>query len=297
MGKKKAGKFILPQGTQEEIIVACLKHFKLEASVESYRFIASKIQEKHGTIDDFLEALLKHEASHDEEKRINRWLAQGKFFPLTTIEDFEFDKQPSIDPVLIHELASCRFIEEGQSVIFLGPPGVGKTHLSIALGYEAIKAGYTARCMKLNEFFAAVEDDNKKKAKTGKSRLFDALVNPKLLVLDDIDYYTSDADSGKFLFDVLKHRYETKSSIIITSNRNPMDWGNLFGTKERTKASLDRIFDERYRRLIEVQNGRSYRVPKPLSNLTIETKELPSDTPNEPGVLKKITTTLSARVH
>ena len=293
MGKKRAGKFVLPQGNQIEIIKAGFKHFNLEASVESFQFIADKIQEEHGTIPDFLVALLKHESQHDENKRVNRWIKQAKLFPLTTIEDFEFDKQPAIDPVLINELASCRFIDAGQNVIFLGSPGVGKTHLAIALGYESIKAGYTVRCMKLNEFFIAVEDDKERKAKTGKSNLFASLVSPRLLILDDIDYYNSDNESGKFLFDVLKNRYDDRSSIIITSNRNPMEWGNLFGTKERLRPALDRIFDERYTKVIKIKNGESYRVPKPLSTIMADTDQ--SVEAREPNILKKITASLSTK--
>ncbi len=282
MGKKKIGKFTIPQhDNQLEKIAEELKIVGLDSSVSSFELITEQVKSDHGTIYDYLERLLDLEITHREEERVNRWIQQAKLFPLTTINEYDFSLQPSVDQVLVNELATCRFIEQGKNIMLLGPPGVGKTHLAVALGYEAVRKGLETRCMKLNEFIDAIQ----KGADDSLKRLFRALVGAKLLILDDVDYYATDDESGKFLFDVIKQRYEDKSSTIITSNKNPKAWDNLFGP-DRTKAALDRLFDHHRAITINITGGQSYRVPRPLDQLG----KTPSVTvaPPEKRFLKKV---------
>ncbi|MEJ0073485.1 MAG: ATP-binding protein [Candidatus Saccharibacteria bacterium] len=240
MGKKKTGKMVFPQGEQIEQIKSAMQEFGLYGSVNSFEFFAKKTLEAHGTTFDFLIELFRHEYDHKESARVARWIIQSKLpKQFKTLEDYDFSRQPNIDPTLITGLASCRFITEGQNVIFLGPPGVGKTHLATALAYEAIIKGYETRFAKLNEFIEAVH----KAADTSVIRLHRSLVSPELLILDDIDYYSTDQLAGQFLFTVLKERYENNVSTIITSNRNPKTW-DIFGKPENTPAILDRLFQD-----------------------------------------------------
>lgn len=269
MGKKKIGKFVYPQtGTQVEKIEQAFKLLGLENCGSSFEFLAQKIQEEGKTILDFQEELLKGEVQYQEDKRLNRWIQQAKLPQLKTIDGhedtrFNFAAQPVIKPAQIRELASCRFIEQGKNVILLGPTGVGKTHLALALGFEAIQQAYEVKNVQLNEFINLFHSASISSSETSKKRLFRSLAAPKLLILDDIDYYTPSEEAGEFLFDVLMQRYKDQLSILVTSNKNPKDW-NLFGTPERSRAILDRIFDHSRAIIINIMDGRSYRVPQPL---------------------------------
>lgn len=254
MGKKKIGKMVFPQGgTQLEQITQALNELGLHASASSFEFFAQQTIDNHGTIFDFLTDLFKHEYASKEDARITRWTSQSKMKKLHMLQDFDFSRQPSIEPTLISELASCRFIDQGKNVIFLGPPGVGKTHLASALGYEAIMKGYEMRFVRLNEFI----DARRRAAASSVPRLHRSLLSPKLLILDDVDYYSKDIEAGIFLFTVLKDRCENNLSTIITSNQNPKDW-DIFGKPTNTPAILDRLFADKQSVTINI-NGASTR--------------------------------------
>ena len=279
MGKKKVGKYVFPNGNQVEKITQAFGILGLDASAASFQFMVEKTYEENWTVYDFLQNLLESEFANKEESRVTRWIQQAKLQPITTIKDYDFKEQPSINPVQINDLVSCRFIDGGKNVIFLGPPGVGKTHLALALGLEAIINGYETRCMKLNEFIDAV----RRAADTSITRLHRSLVSPRLLILDDIDYYSTGEDAGRFLFDVIKQRHEDKVSTIITSNKNPKDWGNLFGSPERAGAAMDRLFDQSRRIIININGGSSHRVPRPPEQLISKVESVAP-----PGRLKSL---------
>lgn len=255
MGRKKTDRFLVPEkGSQEEKIVSMCEALDFKGLVDSFKHIATRVNSENGTIHDFFESLLEKEMYYREEQRILSWVQQARFPFQKTIEDFDFSFQPTINERSVRELASCRFVEQGENIVLLGPPGVGKTHLSIALGLEAIDRGYDAKFIKLNDF---IERAQKETGLDSSSRLFKQCARPRLVIFDDIDFFETEDNVNTMLFKIICQRYDNKLSTIFTSNRLFDKWGGLFGNRERAGAALDRIIE---RATIISINGNSYRV-------------------------------------
>lgn len=259
MGRKKVSQYVAPAGSQEERIKSMLKLLELDAIAMSLKNVEEKVSEKHGTSFDFLESLLEKEFTYKEESRLTRWIQQARFPFKKTIRDFDFDFQPSINRAEINDLLSCRFIERGKNVVFLGQPGVGKTHLSVALGIEAIHRGFEARFLRLDELIEMVEtaDEN------SSPRLLRTLIRPRLLILDDIDFYDTGKNASEFLFKLMSRRYDDGVSTILTSNKAFDDWEPLFGGS-RAEAIVDRITGGAH--IINI-TGNSYRTKDNVKRL------------------------------
>lgn len=255
MGKSKVNLYSIPQSTQQgERISSALKLLELEGIRSSFDKLASRMFKEHATFYDFLESLLEKELCYKEENRQQRWIQQARFPWLKTLVDFDFSFQPKLNKRLVYELASCRFIDRAENVIFLGPPGVGKTHLSIALGLEAIQKGYEVRFLTLAQLIESVEKTDNDAVL--RHRLLGMLLRPKLLILDEMDLHDTTLTSSTFLFKLLQDRYE-KGSIVFTSNKAFAEWGKLFDNKTRAGAIVDRILHHAITIPIE---GESYRL-------------------------------------
>ena len=153
------------------------------------------------------------------------------------LEDFDMSFQPSVDPTVIRDLASLRFIHHAENVVFLGPPGVGKTHLALSLGLEAIKQGirvYFVNASNLIERLEKASHENRLEEK------IKALNKFPLLIVDEMGYLPFNREGAHCFFQLISRRYE-KSSIIFTSNKSYGDWGEIFGDPIIASAVLDRI--------------------------------------------------------
>ncbi len=159
-------------------------------------------------------------------------------FPIRkTLEQFDFRAQPSIDRKMIEELATLRFVHNAENVLLLGPPGVGKTHLAIALGVEAAKAGFSVMYISAGRALQRLKEASERGVG---DRAMRTLCNVRLLILDEIGYLPWDRASAHLFFRIVENRYE-RSPTIFTSNKVYSEWGEVLGDPVLAAAVLDRI--------------------------------------------------------
>jgi len=230
-----------------------MQALKLKGMLAHYREITEKASQNNLSYTEYLSVLFEEELKRKNDGTVKTKINKARFPYIKTLEEFDFGFQPSLREKEIIALSSLEFIEKKENVIFLGPPGVGKTHLSVALGIKACMAKYrvvfiTAQKL-LEELMLSARDGSLADKLLGYSRL-------NLLIIDELGYMPVSKEQANLLFCLVSIRYE-KGSIILTSNYNFDEWGEVFQDHAAAAAIIDRLVH--HARIFYI-NGTSYRL-------------------------------------
>lgn len=254
--KPRASHYFMPNtGNQDQRISEALYMLELDGIDDVFRQLAKKALDEHATYLDFLESLLDAEIVFKEERRMDSQDKQAKFPFKKTFEDYDFSKPDKIDEARVRELASCRFINEGESLMFLGPTGVGKTHLAVGLSKKGLANGKRVRFFRLSHFIEKIERNTTNEL--GQQRSFiNSIINLDLLVLDDMEYPDVPSTIKDTLYNIIIDRIEKKRSTIFTSNESFAKWGLIFGSQIRAEKISDRLHGHGYTIIIDGDSQR-----------------------------------------
>jgi DNA replication protein DnaC len=218
-------------------LIPFLKRLRLSGILETLEARNQQAIDGKWTYVEFLARLLEDEVERRGQKQLALRIRRAAINTTKTLEGFDFNFNPSLNRQQILDLSTCGYVRQKRNVLICGPTGVGKTHLAQALVHEACRKGYTALFVNT---YRMLQHINGGRADGTLEKRFQTYLRPDLLVLDDFGLKALHAPGPEDLYDVINARYE-RGSIILTSNRAPDEWPDLFGDPLLASAGLDRL--------------------------------------------------------
>lgn len=232
-----------------------LKRLRLSGILDTLTVRTEQAIREQWTYEEFLVRLIQDEVERRSHKQLELRIRRSGINTTKTLEAFDFRFNPSINRQQIYDLATCQFVRQHRNVLLCGQTGVGKSHLAQALAHEAARQGFDILLTGAHQMLAHIHAG---RADGSEGRRLAGYLKPQLLVIDDFGLKPLPPSGPADLYDVIAGRYE-RSSIILTSNRAPSEWPELFGDPLLAGAGLDRLAD---RASVVTMTGASYRLSR-----------------------------------
>lgn len=230
-----------------------MKTLRISEAADVLEDMLLEAESKDLTYHEFLYKLISYEVQRREEKSLERRLKQAAFPEHKTLDEFDLSEQKSLSKKQLKQLRELWWLDQGYNLILLGPPGVGKTFIATGLGLEAVHRGYKVSFITMDDLVQVLKTQEiTRKSKTRLKRIIDS----DLVIIDDLMFLAMDRHEGNLFFQLINKLYG-QSSVIVTSNKGPEDWGELLGDQAIATAILDRLI---HRSEVINLTGDSYRI-------------------------------------
>ena len=241
------------EDAMEQNIAQQMKQLKITEAATVIDKLLLEAEKHQLTYQQFLSKLLSYETTKREERQLDKRLKLAAFPELKSLDYFDFTKQKSLSKKQMNQLRELLWLEQAYNLIILGPPGVGKTFMASGLGLEAINKGYKVVFISMDDLVRLLKTQEISRASRNK---LNRIVSSDLVIIDDLMFMAMDRNEANLFFQLVNKLYG-QSSIVVTSNKGPEDWGELLGDPAITTAILDRLLHKS-----EVINldGDSYRL-------------------------------------
>ena len=259
------------QGTPQVLLAHHLKQLRLPTVLREYDKVARECARDGVDHPRYLLRLLELELIDRERRLVERRIRQARFPATKSLDSFVFTAIPSLNKMLVLELARCEYIPRRENVIALGNSGTGKTHIALSLGLAACQKGFSVTFIAAAQLVHQLMEARDEKRLL---RLQRELQAPKLLIVDELGYVPLSSTGAELLFEVFSQRHE-RSSTIITSNLPFEEWTSVLGSERLTGALLDRLTHHVH---ILSMNGDSYRLAQSTARRRLSSKAAQDDT-------------------